>query len=147
MKARFAMMVGVLGMAAAAAWAAKKEITAIAPEDLKWIDVPNAPGAQVANVSGDIMKGAHAAFAKVPAGQTHPLHTHSSEVKAVVISGTFLVGPEGGPEKKLGPGSYFAVPAGFKHTSACAAGTPCVLFQQGPGKFDVKPVPEKSAQR
>ena len=77
------------------------------------------------------------------AGQVHPLHTHTSDVKSVVVSGTFMVGPEGGPEKKLGPGSYFFVPGRMKHTSTCAAGADCVLFQETSGKFDMKPVAEK----
>lgn len=127
------------------AWAAKKEIVMMAPEDLKWIEVPDSGGSQVANVSGDIFKGAHSAFAKVPAGQPHPLHTHTNEVKAVVISGTFTVTPEGGTEKRLGPGSYFTIPAKAKHLSSCAPGAPCVLFQQGTGKFDMKPVVQNAA--
>jgi len=134
------------------AWAAKKEIVMITPEELKWADVPAPPGApvnpagnaQVANVKGDAAKGAYSAFAKIPAGQMHPLHTHTSDTTAVVVSGTFTVTPEGGAEKKLGPGSYFMVPGGMKHASGCAAGAPCVLFQMGPGKFDMKPVAEKA---
>lgn len=132
-------------IAVGAAWAAKKEIVTMSPEDLKWTDVPNAGGAQVANVSGDILKGAHSAFAKVPAGQAHPLHTHTNETKGVVVSGTFSVTPEGGVEKRLGPGSYFTIPGGAKHLSSCAPGAPCVLFQQGTGKFDMKPVADKAA--
>jgi quercetin dioxygenase-like cupin family protein len=127
------------------AWAAKKEIVAMTGEDLKWVDVPESGGVQVANVSGDVMKTAYSAFAKIPAGQMHPLHTHTSDTKAVVISGTFVLTPEGGVEKKLPAGSYFMVPGGLKHTSGCAAGAPCLLFQQGPAKFDMKPVVEKPA--
>jgi quercetin dioxygenase-like cupin family protein len=142
MKARLRWLVvaGVACLAVGAAWAAKKEITTVPPEDLKWMDVPESGGVQVANVSGDIMKGKYSAFAKIPGGQVHPLHTHSTEVKTVVISGTFVIGPEGGPEKSLGPGSYAMIPAGMKHTSSCAPGPACVLFQEGPGKFDMKPV-------
>jgi quercetin dioxygenase-like cupin family protein len=140
------IVVGVVGLVAVgAAWAAKKELSSMTPEEMKWIDVPESGGAQATNVSGDMAKGAHTAFAKIPAGQTHPLHTHSAEVKGVVVSGSFLVGPEGGPEKALGPGSYFVVPAKMKHTSSCAAGAPCVLFQTVSGKFDMKPVEDKAA--
>lgn len=92
-------------------------------------------------------KGAYTAFAKLPAGQMHPLHTHTSDIKCVVVSGTFILGPEGGPEKKLGPGSYFFVPGGMKHTSGCAEGAPCVLFQEGPGKFDMKSVGDKGGKK
>ena len=68
------------------------------------------------------MKGAYAAFAKISAGQMHPLHTHSKVTKAVVVSGTFVLTAEDGVEKKIGPGGYFSVPGGLKHTSGCAAG-------------------------
>jgi quercetin dioxygenase-like cupin family protein len=134
-------------VAVGGAWAAKKELKSTTPEELKWVDVPDSGGVQVANVAGDVMKSAYSAFAKIPAGQMHPLHTHTSETKAVVVSGTFLLGPEGGPEKSLPPGSHFVVPGGLKHTSGCAAGTPCLLFQEGPAKFDMKPVVEKPAAK
>ena len=160
MKTRFAWFVAgvVLTAGVSAVWAAKKEIVLITPDELKWADVPAPPGApagapspaggaQVANVVGDAMKGAYSAFAKIPAGQMHPLHTHTADTKAVVISGTFIVTPEGGAEKKLGPGSYFMVPGGMKHTSGCAAGAPCIVFQEGPAKFDMKPVAEKGADK
>jgi len=127
------------------AWAAKKEIVTTVPENLKWVEVPNSGGVMVANVSGDIMKGAYAAFAKIPAGQMHPLYTHTKDTKAVVVSGTFLLTGEDGVEKKLGPGGYFFVPGGLKHTSGCLAGAPCLLFQEGPGAFDMKPVEAKKA--
>ena len=149
MKTRFGWIIaGALTcVGVGGAFAAKKALITTTPEAMKWIDVPESGGAQVANVSGDVMKGAYSAFAKIPAGQMHPLHTHTSEVKAVVVSGTFLLGPEGGPEKQLAPGSYFVVPGGFKHTSGCAAGAPCLLFQQGSAKFDMKPVVEKPAAK
>ena len=54
--------------------------------------------------------------------------SHTSDTKAVVVSGTFIVTPEGGAEKRFGPGSYFMVLGGMKHTSGCAEGVPCVLF-------------------
>src|SRR5262245_36479999 len=139
-----------------AVWAAKKEMVVMTPDELKWADVPAPPGApaapagggaQVANVMGDAMKGAYSAFAKIPAGSMHPLHTHTADTKAVVVSGTWLIGPEGGPEKKLGPGSYFLVPGGMKPTSGCAPGAPCILFQEGPAKFDMKPVAEKGDKK
>jgi quercetin dioxygenase-like cupin family protein len=156
MKTRIAWFVAgvVLTAGIGGVWAAKKEIVLIPAEDLKWEEMAPPPGApkdgptvSIAKVTGDPNKGAYAGFAKLPAGQQHPLHTHSSDVKAVVISGTFTVTPEGGTEKKIGPGGYFFVPANMKHSSSCAAGAPCVLYQEGPGKFDVKPVAEKGAEK
>lgn len=52
-----------------------------------------------------------------------------------------------GSEKALGPERYFVVPAKMKHTSSCAAGAPCVLFQAESGKFDMKPVEDEAAAK
>ena len=145
MKTRFGWMLAVLGVCGAVggAWAAKKQLVSISAADLKWMEVPESGGVQIANVAGDMMKGSHSSFAKIPAGQKHPLHTHTNEEKLVVVSGTFLVGLEGEPEKPLAPGSYMVIPGGLKHTSSCAEGAPCVIFSQGTGKFDMKPVVDK----
>jgi hypothetical protein len=117
-----------------------KEPLTMSPDDLKWTEVPNTNGVQVAAIKGDMTKGAYDAFGKFPAGTEHPLHTHSNDVEVVVISGTFTYGPEGGPVKKYGPGSYLMIPGNMKHTSGCDAAAPCILFQEQPGKFDFKPV-------
>ncbi len=147
MKIRLTWLVvlAAAGIGASTAWAAKKAIVMSTPEELKWIDVPDAGGAQVANITGDVFKGAYTALAKIPAGQVHPLHTHTSATTAVVVSGTFIVTPEGGVEKRLGPGSTFTIPGGVKHASSCAPGVPCLLYQSGPAKFDMKPVPGAAA--
>ena len=122
-----------------------KHLITMAAEELQWKDAPNAPGVKVAVVSGDMAKGAYQAFAKFPAGQTHPMHTHTGTIKGVVISGTFLITGEDGMEKRLGPGSYFDVPGGFKHTSGSDASSECVIFQSQSEKFDMIPVGEKAA--
>jgi quercetin dioxygenase-like cupin family protein len=97
------------------------------------------PGIKYANLWGDIMKGASGALIKLPAGLNNPLHTHSSDIKMVVVSGTFWVAREGEAPTKLGPGSYLHVPAGVKHTSGTADGE-AVVFQESPGRFDLVPV-------
>ena len=123
----------------------KKAAVAWAAEDMKWVDMDakTAPGVKYAEVTGHMDKGAYSAYIKLPAGSQHPLHTHTNDVKCVIISGTFLYTPEGGTEKKLGPGSYLFVPGGFRHSSGVAEGSDCVLFQEGPGKFDLLLVTEE----
>jgi anti-sigma factor ChrR (cupin superfamily) len=68
--------------------------------DLKWTDLDptGAPGVKIADVWGNHATGAFGAFTKFPAGFTAPLHTHTNSLKIVVISGTFILTPEGKPE-------------------------------------------------
>ncbi len=110
--------------------------------DLKWTDLdPGAPGVKVADLWGNHAKGAFGAFFKLPAGFAAPLHTHTSDMKVVIISGTYIQAPEGKPEFRLGPGSYFMQPGGdYRHTTSCDKASDCVFFVENEGKFDLKPV-------
>lgn len=111
--------------------------------DLKWValDAQRAPGVMIADVNGDHTKGAFDAFTKFPAGFMAPLHTHTNDLKIVIISGTFLQTPEGKAEVRLGPGSYLLQPGGnYRHTTGCAKGADCVFYISGGGKFDLLPV-------
>ena len=116
--------------------------------DLKWTDLDpqGAPGVKIADVAGDHAKGAFSAFIKFPAGFTAPLHTHTSPYKIVVMSGTFLQTPEGKSEMRLGPGSYAFQPGGaYKHVTGCDKASECVIFVDGPGKFDL--IPAEAAKK
>ncbi len=109
--------------------------------DMKWADLDpkGAPGVKIADVWGNHAKGAFGAFIKFPAGFTAPLHTHTNDYKMVIVSGTFVQGPEGKPEFRLGPGSYLMQPGGsYKHTTSCDKASECVIFSQSTGKFDFR---------
>ena len=111
--------------------------------DLKWTDLDptGAPGVKIADVWGNHTKGAYGSFIKFPAGFAAPLHTHTNAMKIVILSGTFIQGPEGKPEVRLGPGSYLAQPGGnYRHTTSCDKASDCVFFVESKGKFDLKPV-------
>ena len=111
--------------------------------DLKWTDLDpkGAPGVKVANLWGDFAKGAFGAYFKLPAGFAAPLHTHTTAMKVVFISGTYIQAPEGKSEVRLGPGSYMMQPGGnYRHTTSCDKATDCVFFVESSGKFDLKPV-------
>lgn len=97
-------------------------------------------GVTKADLWGNAAKGAHGSLVKFAAGTNVPLHTHTNDIRAVVISGTYLYGSGGGPAQKLGPGSYLLIPGGVKHTSGCDAGADCLFFEEQSGKFDLKPV-------
>lgn len=112
-------------------------------DQLKWLDAPDSPGVKMATLWGDPTKGAFGALIKFPAGFLAPLHTHSSDSRYLVVSGTLIHSPEGGPETRLGPGSYVFEPHTYKHTTGCDSASECVIFASGNGKLDVKMAEEK----
>lgn len=123
--------------------ASGKAPTPIPATELKWADLdPNgAPGVKVADLWGDHQKGAFGAFFKLPAGFAAPLHTHTYDMKLVMVSGTYIQGPEGKPTFRLGPGSYLMQPGGnYRHTTSCDQGSDCIFFVESDGAFDLQPV-------
>ena len=128
---------------------AESRLVIMPAADLKWTDLDpaRAPGVKVADLWGNHTKGAFGAFFKFPAGFAAPLHTHTNDMKVVIVSGTFVQAPEGKPEFRLGPGSYFLQPGGnYRHTTSCDPAAECVFFVEGRGKFDLKPVQAPAAK-
>ena len=115
--------------------------------DLKWLELPERKGTQFAVLSGDPKTGPYTQMRKVPAGTDNPLHSHSSEIKNVIISGILYIGADAASAKDFGPGSVVMMPADWLHVSGCRAGSDCVFYQEGKGKFDYKPAPEQPRSR
>jgi quercetin dioxygenase-like cupin family protein len=109
------------------------------PADLKWVSNPANADVSMAVLWGDPAKGAHGAFHKFKAGFDAGLHSHSSDMRLAVISGTIIAGGEGAPEKKLGPGSYEYQPHGARHVTKCDPASECLIFVVSSGKFDLTP--------
>jgi anti-sigma factor ChrR (cupin superfamily) len=112
-------------------------------DDVKWIDLDpkGAPGVKIADLWGNHGNGAFGALLKLPAGFAAPLHTHTSDMRIVIVSGIYVQAPEGRPEFRLGPGSYFFQPGGdYRHTTSCDKGSDCVFFVESQGRFDLKTV-------
>jgi ChrR-like protein with cupin domain len=107
--------------------------------DLKWTELPERKGMQFAVLSGDPKTGEYTQIRRVPAGTDNPLHSHSSELKNVIISGVWYTGPNAASAKDFGPGSVVMMPANWVHVSGCRSGSACVFFQEGKGKFDFVP--------
>ena len=133
-----AVLLGAQAEKAAKPAAAKKAALRAASE-MKWVDIPDAKGAQQAVTWGNPQKGAHGSFAKFAGGTELPMHTHTAGSRSVVIAGTMLEGLEGQQPKELGPGSYFYIPGELKHTTACKAGADCIIYTDWQGAFDMKP--------
>ncbi|MFN2637471.1 MAG: DUF4437 domain-containing protein [Gemmatimonadaceae bacterium] len=133
---------GTAQMAKTSAKTAEGRLVVMPASEVKWADLgPGAPGVKVANLWGNIGKGAFGALLKLPAGFAAPLHTHTHDMKIVILSGTYIQAPQGKPEFRLGPGSYFMQPGGnYRHTTSCDPASECVFFVESKGKFDLKPV-------
>ncbi|HSF47977.1 MAG TPA: DUF4437 domain-containing protein [Burkholderiales bacterium] len=106
--------------------------------DLKWTELPERKGMQFAVVSGDPTTGQYTQMRKVPAGTDNPLHSHSSEIKNVIVSGVWYTGANIASAKDFGPGSIIIMPANWVHVSGCRAGNDCLFYQEGKGKFDFR---------
>ena len=107
--------------------------------DLIWTELnPAFPGIRIVDVWGDHTKSGYGAFLEFPAGFLSPMHTHTDDIKIVVISGTYTQAPDGKPTVRLGPGSYAFQPGGnYKHVSGCEKASKCVLFIESTGPFDL----------
>jgi quercetin dioxygenase-like cupin family protein len=99
--------------------------------DLKWVELPERKGMQFAVLSGDLKTGPDTQIRKVPAGTDNPLHSHSSEIKNVIISGVWYTGADAPSAKDFGPGSVVIMPADWVHVSGCRAGSDCVFYSRG----------------
>jgi anti-sigma factor ChrR (cupin superfamily) len=112
----------------------------LSPADMKWSPNPNAPGVMTAVAWGDPAKGAHAAFHKFEAGFTAPLHTHTANLKIVVVSGTMSLTGKDGKEMKFPAGSFYTQPNTYAHITRCQPGSECVAYVEADAAWDLKPV-------
>jgi quercetin dioxygenase-like cupin family protein len=123
--------------------AGSRAVVATTPDELKWVGNPANANVSMAVLWGDPAKGPHGAFHRFKAGTDIGLHSHSSDMRLAVISGTMIAGGEGQPEKKLPPGSYEFQPHGVKHVTKCDPASDCVVFVVTSGKFDLTPAGAK----
>ena len=61
-------------------------------------------------------------------------------------SDTIVAATQGGPDRKLPPGSYEHQPHTVKHWTKCEGASGCVIFVVASGKFDLVPAEEKKEQ-
>jgi hypothetical protein len=85
---------------------------------------------------GDLQKGRHGTFVRMPAGFKSPVHTHTEDYFAVVVEG---VGSNHAPEGQAVPlptGSYWFQRGEEAHVTECLSEKDCLFFIVQPGKFD-----------
>lgn len=96
------------------------EFVRITPEEVKWVEEPNALGFQRAVIEGDPSKpGIYVVRVKFPPWVMSSNHFHQEDRYAVVLKGTWYTGSgdEFAPDKTvpLKPGSFMKHPAGGHH--------------------------------
>ena len=125
----------------------KKEMTAVKLQDLKWEQEKDAPpGVMGADVWGDRHKGAYGGYSKFPADAKFPLHYHTNDFKGIVISGSITATGEDGTKHNGGPGDYFSVPAGHRHTTEVGP-EGATFFEWSTQKAGMKMVEEKMEEK
>jgi gentisate 1,2-dioxygenase len=133
-------IIGALGVGAFLGVVAAQSQKAVHVDSAQAAYKELAPGASAALLWGDMDKGPYGAFTKFAPGASFPLHTHSSEIRIVVVKGAYVYKPENGPEVRVTAGHYLSVPAGDRHTSGGDTKEGAVFYQGSPGKFDLNPV-------
>jgi len=119
--------------------AAMKAASVLIPAaDMKWSDIPDAKGAQMAAVHGDPSKGPSHFLVKFAGGFSAPLHHHSADHFVTVVSGTLVLNVDG-KDQKLPAGSFFSFSGRKPHATRCEAGADCVLAIDARGAWDVVP--------
>lgn len=120
--------------------------TMVSLDDMKWTTLPERPGMQFALLSGDPSSGPYTQMRKVPGGTDNPLHSHSSEIKNVIVKGIWYTGTNAASAKDFGPGSIVIMPGNWVHVSGCRPGSECLFYQEGKGKFDFKASDGKASE-
>ena len=100
-----------------------------------------APFVKMGRAWGDRGKGAHGTFGEFPGGAKSPPHMHSQPYHGIVVSGTMTnpFGNEANPPR-MAAGSYWYVPAGAAHVTACISREPCLFYMHAEDAFDFAPV-------
>ncbi len=100
---------------------------------------PMAPGASLAVIMGDPNQGRHAAFVKFDPGSVFDMHTHTNDIRIVVVKGSFTYKGKSGAEHKVGPGMFLSEPGGDHHWTGADAKDGCIFYMECEGKFDLIP--------
>lgn len=99
-------------------------------------------GCTLAVLQGNPAEGNADVLFKLPAGETAPLHAHSSAERMVLVSGEMQVRYQGQTPVVLKAGTYAYGPAQLAHEATCNSKQDCVLFIAFEGPVDAYPVEE-----
>lgn len=91
---------------------------------------------QASPAYGDLTKGPHGTFIKMPAGFVSKVHNHTGDYWGVVISGVAANGKPGSTDVPLPVGSYWYQKGGEAHVTKCLSPVECIFFISQTSKFD-----------
>ena len=98
--------------------------------DLAWGSCPAfmPDGCRIAVLHGDPAKPGADVFFKLPAGESVPVHWHTSAERMILVSGEMRVTYEGQAPATLTAGTYAYGPPRLEHDATCVSDEDCVLF-------------------
>lgn len=135
-KSRAAAAAAVVFSIGAAAFAQGGD--SIARSELQWREI--VPGASFAAAYGDWEKGAHGKYVQIVKGAQIPLHVHSNEYRAVMVSGRMANVLDAGTRVEIAPGDFFHMAAKRPHSHECLTEEPCFFYTYGDGHWDIEVV-------
>lgn len=130
------MLAAVLAAGVAAAAAEGPRMTVVQPADRHWkpkTALP--PGASGASLWGDPATGPYGFVGKFPANFRVPLHSHTNDVRVVMLKGSMVISYPGEADVEIAEGGYFLLPARRAYVASCARGCEFLAFDQLP--FDI----------
>jgi mannose-6-phosphate isomerase-like protein (cupin superfamily) len=98
------------------------------------------PGVSAAAVDGKMASGPSHFYLRYAPGFVAPVHHHSPDHYVTTVSGTLVLIVEG-KERRLAPGSFFALTGKAPHATRCEGSEDCVMFIDARGAWDVVPEP------
>lgn len=96
------------------------------------------PGVSKAALWGDHDEGPYGAFTRFEPGTDNGMHTHTNDVRIVVLEGAYVYKDDAG-EKRVGSGDFIQIPGGTKHWSGGDEESGALFYEESPGGFDLVP--------
>ncbi len=135
----FAALIAALAGTAGAQAFDPAEPVALPRDALSYFNLNEA--IQMADAYGTLSETAHGTFGKFPARFDSGPHTHTGAYHGIVLKGLMANPFEDQQDAPRMPaGSYWYVPAGMVHSTACLSDEPCEFFFFADGPFDFLPV-------
>ena len=139
--ARFLVVTGLALGVGVAAHAGSKMITVKQVSELSFKS--SSPGAERAVLWGNPEKGEWGGISRRMPGVAEPWHTHSHDLRLVVLTGTAHIEGTAEGSRELSPSSFVDIPAYVRHRAICGAQQECTWLVVQSGRFDM--LPEGSA--